>query len=71
MYLGTAAHSVIILLPRSLIPSRANHQSTFMLACIRDVGNGKLRIHTYRTGAQGPPFGSLAAEQETASASTA
>lgn len=34
---------------RSLIPSRANHQPTFMLACIRDVGSGKLRIHTYRT----------------------
>lgn len=43
----------MILLVCSLIPSRANHQSTFMLACIRDVGGGKLRIHTYRTGRRG------------------
>lgn len=43
VYLGTAAHSVIFFSPSLTDLSNRANQSTFMLACIRDVGSGKLR----------------------------
>lgn len=68
-YLGTAAHLVINFALLLTDPNRANHQSTFMLACIRDVGGGKLRIvYTYVPMVR---KGHPATDQETGSTSTA